>query len=667
MGNHPPCDTTPLSAMRVPAPPLAVVLGYGLVASAFTWPLLLTLGTHLTGDPGGDTSVYVWNQWVFHQEVLRGNNPFGTEQILSLTGRIDLSQHNYTVFLNLLAFPLISLLGVVASFNLVYLLMSVLTSLMTYGLARAATSATRTEAFLAGVAFAWSPVLIARSTGHFSLAAAAPLPAFIWALVHAEKHRTVGSAALVGLCIAWAALCDAYYGVYCVMIAVLYVATIAFRVTRAPATAGRRPWVWLLDVLIVCFGGLATGLVLGRGGSFAVLGVAIHMRSLYTPVLVLTVLMVARFAAWWRPRLTRIPDLGPLPIKAVLVGVLACVGPLSPILYGTVEGVVDGRFVSPRIFWRSSPRGVDLLSLITPNPNHPVMRLLLGDPQAAAPTIFVEYTASFSLVAIIVIAAAVWLAGYRPKPVWWWLTIGFALLALGPFIYLAGTNTHIPGPWAWLRYVTPMSLARTPTRFAIVAALGLAILLAGALATLGTRWPQRRRAITALVGVMLLVELWPAPRTLYSAAISPVYDTISRDPRDVRVLILPFGIRDGVSSLGNFRPRSQFNQTRHEKRLIGGYLSRVSRRRFERMQTERPTLAILMKMSEPQPLSAEDITTLAARGERFVTNTDLGYVVIDSRVIPEQSAQAVINAWRLEDVQRDQHLTLYRPAAPQAP
>ena len=101
---------------------LLVVLGYVLVASAFTWPLPIQLGTHLTGDPGGDTSVYVWNQWVFHQEAMRGNNPFGTEQILSLNERIDLSQHNYTVFLNLLAFPLISLFGMVASFNLVYLI-----------------------------------------------------------------------------------------------------------------------------------------------------------------------------------------------------------------------------------------------------------------------------------------------------------------------------------------------------------------------------------------------------------------------------------------------------------------------------------------------------------------------------------------------------------------
>jgi hypothetical protein len=648
---------------RVRASQLAVVLGYVLVASAFTWPLLLNLGTHLTGDPGGDTSVYVWNQWVFHQEALRGNNPFGTEQILSLTDRIDLSQHNYTVFLNLLALPLISVFGVVASFNLVYLIMSLLTSLMTYGLARAATSATRFEAFLAGVLFAWSPVLVARSTGHFSLAAAAPLPAFIWALIHAEKHRTAGSAALVGLCMAWAALCDAYFGVYCVMIAVIYVATVAIRVTRAPAPATRPPWLWLLDVVIVCLGGLVAGLALGRGGDFEVLGVAVHMKSLYTPVFALTLLIIARFAAWWRPQLTRVPDLGPLPLKAGLVGLLACVGPLSPVLYGTVERIVDGRFVSPKIFWRSSPRGVDFLSFITPNPQHPMMRWLFGDELVTAPTHFIEYSASFSLVAIAVIAVAILLARFRPKAGWWWITIGFSLLALGPFIYVAGSNTYVPGPWALLRYVTPMSLARTPTRFAIVAALGLAILLAGALAALGTRWPQRRRAITALVAILVMVELWPAPRTLYSAAMSPLYDTIAQDPRDVRVMTLPFGIRDGVSSTGNFRPRSQFNQTRHEKPLIGGYLSRISPRRVETMKSQHPTLAVLMKMSEPQPLTDEDRRVLYARGSGFAERTRLGYVVIDRRFVSDESANLVIDAWHLEEIQRDAHLALYRPAA----
>jgi hypothetical protein len=433
------------------------------------------------------------------------------------------------------------------------------------------------------------------------------------------------------------------------------------RVTRSTTASPRGPWVWLLDVLIVCFGGLVTGMALGRGGDFKVLGIAVHMRSLYTPVLILTVLVMVRTIVWWRPRLMRMPDLGPLPIKAILVAGLACIGPLSPVLYGTVERFTDGRFVSPQVFWRSSPRGVDLLSFFTPNPNHPLMRAIFGDTLITSPTHFVEYTASFSLVAIAIIALAIWRAKFRPRAGWLWITIGFAVLALGPFVYLAGMNTHIPGPWALLRYVTPIGLARMPTRFAIVAALGLTMLLAGALAAIGTQWPQRRRAIVALVAVLLALELFPAPRPLYSAAISTVYDTIAGDPRDVRVLSLPFGIRDGVSSSGNFRPRSQFNQTRHEKRLIGGYLSRISPRRVERMRSENPTLAILMKMSERQPLSGDDRSILLARGPRFVNRTRLGYVVIDRRFIPEDSAQLAIEAWDLEEVQRDQHLTLYQP------
>lgn len=646
---------------RVLAPRLAVVLGYVLVACALAWPLPWHLGTHLTGDPGGDTGVYIWNQWAFHKEISDGRNPFTTDQILALTGTVDLSQHNYTAFLDLLALPLISVFGVVASFNLVYLAMTVLTALMTYGLARRAMDAQPSVAFLAGVVFAWSPVLTARSTGHFSLAAAAPLPAFLWALVNAERNRSMKNAGLVGLCIAWAALCDAYYGVYCVMMAVVYIATTLVGVRRAEARASRASRVWLLDVVIVCLGGLVAGLSLGKGGEFDLFGVAIRMRSLYTPVLLLTALLIIRGAIWYRPRLMRVGDLGPLPMKAVLVGALACVGPLAPVLYGTMERVADGRWVSPTIFWRSSPRGVDLLALVTPNPNHPVMRALFGDGQAAAPTLFVEYTASLSLVAMgLVAAAAVW-ARFRPRAVFVWLTVGFAALAVGPFIYVAGANTHIPGPWALLRYVTPIGLARMPSRFAIVSSLGLALLMAGALTTVGTRWPERRRLVTGLVAVLLVLELWPAPRTLYSAEISPVYDTIAADPRDGRVLGLPFGVRDGVSSFGNFRPRSQFNQTRHQKRLIGGYLSRVSGRRVARMRQEHPTLGILMKLSQPERLTIDDYSTLRARGSRFVKRSHLGFVVVDRRYIQDESERAVIDAWDLEEIQRDRHIVLYRP------
>ena len=645
---------------RAYASQLAVVLGYVLAASAFTWPLPLQLGTHFTGDPGGDTGVYVWNQWVFHAEVLEGHNPLATEKILSLTSRIDLTQHNYTPFLDVLALPLISWLGIVTSFNVVFLLVSVLNALFAYGLARSATSASRPEAFLGGLLFAWAPAMVARTTGHFSLAAAAALPAFLWCLIKAERSRTVRDAALVGLCMAWAALSDAYYGVYCLMIAVLYVAATLVRVTRNAPANNWRPWIWVVDVLIVCLAGLIVGLAVGRGGEFTVLGVSIRARSLYNPVLALTVLVLLRAFLWWRPHF-ELPTLGPSPLKVTIVAALACAGPLAPVLYGLTDRIAEGRFVSPEIFWRSSPRGVDLLSFVTPNPLHPVARWLTGNPQLLRPTVYVEYTASLSLVALAVIAIAVWRAGYRPRKGWVAVTIGFALLALGPFIYIAGVNTHVPGPWALMRYAPGFGLTRMPSRFTIVALLGLAVLLAGALAAIGQRWPKRRRMIAAIVGVLLVFELWPAPRTLYSAEISPIYDRIAADPRPVRVLVLPFGVRDGVWETGNFRPRSQYNQTRHAKPIIGGYLSRISRTRVERMRHDYPTLDALIKLSENRPLDPSVKAIFEERGDRLVKQGNVGYVVIDERFIPRDRAWLVIETFKLREVARDGHLALYEP------
>src|SRR5688572_14407128 len=638
---------------------LAVVLGYVVAVCAFTWPLPLHLGTHFTGDPGGDTGVYVWNQWVFHQELVEGHNPLTTEKILSLTSRVDLTQHNYTAFLNLLALPLISSLGIVASFNVVFLLVSVLNALFAYGLARRATAASRPEAFLAGLVFAWAPAMVARTTGHFSLVAAAALPAFLWCLTNAERSRTAKDAALVGLCMAWAALSDAYYGVYCLMIAILYAAATLLHVTRAVRPAPR-PWVWLLDVLIVCFGGLIAGLVLGRGGEFTLLGIPVHVRSLYNPVLILTLLVIARAGLWWRPHF-ELPSLGPSPIKVIIVAALACAGPLAPVLYGLTDRIAEGRFVTPEIFWRSSPRGVDLLSFVTPNPLHPIARWFSESPQTRMATWFVEYTASLSLVAIGVIAIAMWRAGYRPRKGWVVITIGFALLALGPFIYVAGINTYVPGPWALLRYAPGFGLTRMPSRFAIVAVLGLAMLMAGAMASIGARWPRRRRAMVAVVACLLVFELWPVPRMLYSAEISPIYDRIAADPRPVRVLSLPFGVRDGVWATGNFRPRSQYNQTRHGKALIGGYLSRISRRRVDSMRENYPTLDALIKLSEEKPLDPSVRAVLDERGDRLVKQGNLGYVVIDERFIPPDRSRMVIDAFKLREVARDRHLALYEP------
>jgi hypothetical protein len=640
-------------------PRLAVALGYVLIAMAFTWPLPLHLGSRLTGDPGGDTGVYVWNQWVFQHEAAAGANPLSTERILALSQRIDLSQHNYTAFLNLLALPLIPSFGVVTTFNIVFLVTTVLTALCAYGLARLAFPATRLEAFSAGLAFAWSPALVARSTGHFSLVAAAPLAAFTWCLVMAERTRRSVYAMLAGFTMAWAAFCDPYFAVFCLMLAALYVASLVLEVTRREPVR-RVPWVWLVDVVLLSIVGLVAGLAFGRGGRLDVFGLQVSVRGLYTPVLILTVLATVRLALFFRARWIAIPQPSWL-VRFGVIAALAGAGPLAPVLYGLGQGMAAGQFVNPPILWRSSPRGVDLLAYLHPNPNHIVSKWLLGDGQSAAPVSFVEYTAAFSLVALVIVALATFRAGFRPKQGWWWLTFGFLALSLGPFVIVNGVNTTIPGPWALLRYVPLVNAVRTPTRFAIVAALGLATLLAGALAALGERWPARRRTIGSVALLLLMIELMPAPRTLYSAAYSPLSDIMAADPRPGRVLNLPFGVRDGTSSAGNFSARYQFEQTRHGKPLLGGYLSRVSPRRLAGMTRRFPLIASLITMSEGQTLAEDEARRFVAEAPAFIAGADVGYVIIDEGLVTPQLRWLAISGFNLEPISRDGGMALYRP------
>jgi len=239
------------------------------------------------------------------------------------------------------------------------------------------------------------------------------------------------------------------------------------------------------------------------------------------------------------------------------------------------------------------------------------------------------------------------------------LTVGFALLALGPFLIVGGFDTHIPGPWAFGRYVPIISLARSPARFAIVAALGLAVLFASAMQSIA-RQSGRPRLVTTVTAALLMIELCPAPRQLYSAHIPAVYARIAADARPVRIIELPFGIRDGVSSAGNYSARSQYFQTLHGKRLIGGYLSRVSKRSVDEVRSQ-PTLDALMTLSEGRPLDRAAEVRARERAPRFLSRSNLGYVVIDHERAPEALIAFVVEAWALEELERDGDMVLYRP------
>jgi hypothetical protein len=400
-------------------------------------------------------------------------------------------------------------------------------------------------------------------------------------------------------------------------------------------------------------------------------GRRLRATTLYTPMLVLTILGLARFVLTHRPRLS-LPgaETARQARRFVFAAGVVMVGLLAPVLYAVGDKVLHGRADFSQPLWRSSPPGVDLLSLVLPNPNHAIwgapMRALL-EQWSGRGDAFPEAVGSLSLVALLTMAAAWWKGGWQPSWIRVGTTVCYALLALGPFLHVAGVNTQMPLPWAVLRYVPVLGFVRSPGRFMVLATLAVAVLFAQALAHLGRRYPERRRAILATAGVLLAIELVPGPRTLYSAEVPGLYRTIAADPRpDVRVLELPFGLRDGTSSLGDFTARTQYFQTGHGKAILGGYLSRVSPQR-RRQARETPVLDAIITLSERQPLTAAKAAAAQEKADDFLRRARLGYVVIDETRASPALMTFATGLLGLTLVEREGPMALYVPRAPSPP
>jgi hypothetical protein len=646
----------------------AIFVGYLLVAIVATWPLAAHLTTAFSSDPSGDTGVYVWNVWVFQHEADQGRLPFYTSAIMTGTPNAapaNLSLHNYTTFANLVAWPLVPVVGLVGAFNLVFLVNIALSGYALYLLARDLTSR-EAESLIAGAAFALSPVLIARGAGHFSLVAAAPLPIFGLLLRKVGATGSVRYACALGAVAAWATCSDAYYGVFCLLMAGVSLVVQFVHVERAVdvpvvQTAGLRR---MLDVIIVTIAGFSLAIALRGGGSIDLLGVHVRATTLYTPMLVLTILVLARAALTSRPRLSLRRERSLIAAwRMVAAGALVMLAMLSPALYALGDHVLSGNADMSAPLWRSSPAGIDLAAFVLPNPSHWAWggnaRGLL-DRWTGHPA-YPEAVGSLSLVCLAVIAGVWWRAGWQVSRIRVGVTVFFALLTLGPFLQVAGVNTQIPLPWSVLRYVPVLGLVRSPGRFVVLVTMVVAVLFAQALAHVGRGHPDWRRRWLTLVGVLLAMELVPGPRTLYSAAIPALYSTIAADPRpDVRVLELPVGVKDGTGSVGRFDPRAQYVQTRHGKAIIGGYLSRVSPKR-QRDARRAPVLNALMLLSEGGRLTPEQDRAARDRAGEFVRRTRLGYVVVNEQAASPALAGYAVDLLGLTLLTREGPLALYVP------
>ena len=151
----------------------------------------------------------------------------------------------------------------------------------------------------------------------------------------------------------------------------------------------------------------------------------------------------------------------------------------------------------------------------------------------------------------------------------------FAILALGPWLHVAGWPSFVPLPYFVLTSVIPLfALAGVPARFMAMVYLGLAMAVGLTLTALVPERPAlRRTAILALVLAGILLEYAPRPYTTTPFVVPSFYADLAREP-DVGQALLELPSATGM-----------LYQTVHGKRIVGGYLSRTPRAQWDALVT----------------------------------------------------------------------------------
>src|SRR3989344_7842462 len=178
-----------------------VLFTFILLTIIFTYPLIFEWTEQIrVGE--GDAYWFLWNLWRFEQSFEKGEDLFFSTQTFYPTGT-SLFLSTTTPLLSFVSVPLQNVVGLLAAYNLLYLLSYPLSAYLMYLLAYHLTK-NSWAAFLAGIVFAFSPYHSAHAyLGHLNLMHMQFIPFFFLFYLKLKEaatfQRVVGGAIAVAL------------------------------------------------------------------------------------------------------------------------------------------------------------------------------------------------------------------------------------------------------------------------------------------------------------------------------------------------------------------------------------------------------------------------------------------------------------------------------------
>jgi hypothetical protein len=683
VSSHPTVESGVAESLRgkpAPARHIPAIGLFALLAVLWSFPLVLHVTTHLPGPGIGDNIDFLWNFWWARWSRSHHLPLFQTSYLFAPTGT-SLALHTHTALPALIGATLLGALPIVAAQNVAILAGLFLNFFCAYLLCWRITH-NRTAAVVGGIVFGGSPFVAAHLYGHFNFTMAWPIPLFAIAVVETTRRWEWTWAAVTGVVLGSTMYVDYYYVVFEAAFAVCFLALARWDWSvewRGPSRQSRI--VSIAVALLVLLDIIVIAAIIRSGGFEIVLaGRRVSARDPFNPLQLGWVL-----AAWWcwlrtRPSLhvTRVPRVGNgMVVRVALVAILGCAAAAAPILWEIGLLMWRGLYVSPPYFWKSSPKGIDLATLLMGNPLNGIWGQFITRLYRRFGIDIVEST---GWLGVVPAALAIWLAGWTwssrpdsrdrsnkrpPSPaiVRTWTAIGLAFLvwSLGSHLRVFGVNTGMPLPQVFFHYLPIVANARMPGRAIVMVYLALAVLAAIAI-TRCSQW-RHPRVYLGAAAVVLVVDFLPAPFPLVQLDRPAIYDTIRSRPEQGAVCELPFGIRDGSGERGAFDDRILFYQTIHERPLVGGFLARLPQSLIDAYEQD-PLLAAFLRLSSrvPSVHIGDPLPDRSAAAARLRAN-GISFLVLNRRAASSELTSYVEHVLPVQLVAEADGRSLYLVAA----
>ncbi len=639
---------------------LAAAAGYTALAFFFCRPVGGHLRDRLLG-PGGDASVSLWNIWHFRDAVTHGVNPFWTDFQYWPNGG-NLVMHQYTLFQDVFAYPLVPLVGVIAAYNIHMLVCLALAGDLLFLMARDF-GVSDGAAFVAGAALAFNPFIgaVIDSGDGICYQVMWPSVLFFWMLARAMRDGRLRDCLVAALALTAQWAYSYYYVLYCVLMAgVFYLVhespvRLEFRrrsalpapVSRALDALCAAAALWALYAAVhgqrEFHGAGGLKLLLGYVAPYLTLWAALGLRA------------VTRWTARpvWNAKAFEFRALKPY--AATLAAYVAL---NLPLIGAIVAGMHSGDYGTAPAPWRGGGNPTDLLELLLPDAANP----LWGGALRRLYDALRMHPASISAVGVAPLAAVWWLWKRRTADAWerlWFAAFAFSFLfTLGPWLKVYGVHLYLPLPFYPVHLLPFFNNIQHGLRFNSFIALFMALLLGLAFDRMKEALPKASaRWVLPAAFTVLALEYAPPRRELSTLAAPPIVARLGARPYGA-LLTLPVGANfNGISGAG-WRGHMAVDlalQSEYRKPIVGGYLARVSQRAYHDFVDD-PFLAGLVASQDggtpPPPVTDPQAVARSLRDRR------VRYVLVDRSRITAELAAAVAR-WPLTRVDAEDGWSLY--------